>query len=365
MTGAATVSKPRLDWVDAAKGISIMLVVMMYSAYSVGEDTGQIGILHHAIAWATPFRMPEFFLISGLFLANVIARPWARYADRRVVHYFYFYALWAVIHILFKTAVVAGEPMTALSYLAWAIVEPYGVLWFIYVLALVSAATKLLHTFRVPKWAGFALAAALQIAPVATGSYAVDQFAEFFVYFYGGYAFAPMIFKLVESATRDLTMALSVIGLWVVVNTILVFSPGYQYHPADFEMGLASLPGLRLVLAFAGSLALCVLAGLLARLPFMAWLSWLGSKSLVIYLSFALPMSAVRILLIRLGIVDDASVLSLIVFVAAMIAPLVLYAAIRVTGWGRFLFERPAWAHIPGTPGSRSSSKGAAAVPAE
>jgi uncharacterized membrane protein YcfT len=36
----------RLDWVDAAKGISIILVVMMHSAYGVGGDTGEIGILH-------------------------------------------------------------------------------------------------------------------------------------------------------------------------------------------------------------------------------------------------------------------------------------------------------------------------------
>ncbi len=37
----------------------------------------------------------------------------------------------------------------------------------------------------------------------------------------------------------------------------------------------------------------------------------------------------------------------------ALVSPLVLYWLIERTGWGRFLFERPAWAHIPGTPGSR------------
>ena len=30
----------RHDWVDAAKGLSIILVVMMYSAYNVGKYTG-------------------------------------------------------------------------------------------------------------------------------------------------------------------------------------------------------------------------------------------------------------------------------------------------------------------------------------
>src|SRR5690349_20473875 len=99
----------RLDWVDMAKGLSIFLVVIMYCASSVGEDTGQIGFLHWTIAFAMPFRMPEFFLLSGLFLSQVIARPWNTYADRRVVHYFYFYVLWAIIHIVFKEALVARD----------------------------------------------------------------------------------------------------------------------------------------------------------------------------------------------------------------------------------------------------------------
>ena len=44
----------RLDWVDAAKGLSILLVVMMYAAYNLGEHTGQIGVLHYIIGFATP-----------------------------------------------------------------------------------------------------------------------------------------------------------------------------------------------------------------------------------------------------------------------------------------------------------------------
>ena len=181
----------RLQWVDMAKGLSILLVVMMYSAFSTGEDTGGTGVLHWIIGFATPFRMPEFFMISGLFLSLVIARDWKRYADRRVVHYLYFYALWALIHIVFKVALLAGDPATALNYLGWAVIEPYGVLWFIYMLAVVSAATKLLHDLRVPHWAVLAIGAALQMSALHTGSYIIDQFAAYFVYFYAGYALAP------------------------------------------------------------------------------------------------------------------------------------------------------------------------------
>ena len=120
MTGVSR----RLEWVDMAKGLSIFLVVMMYAASSVGEDTGGVGVLHWAIAFATPFRMPEFFLISGLFLSQVIDRPWRAYADRRVVQYLYFYALWAVIHIVFKVGLLGVNPVGAVEQIVWATFQP-------------------------------------------------------------------------------------------------------------------------------------------------------------------------------------------------------------------------------------------------
>lgn len=352
----------RLGWVDVAKGLSIFLVVMMYAASSVGEDTGGVGALHWVVAFATPFRMPEFFLISGLFLANVIDRPWRAYADRRVVHYLYFYALWAVIHITFKVGLLATNPVGAVEQIAWAIVQPYGVLWFIYMLAVVSAATKLSREIKAPVWLVFGAGALLQMLPIHTGSYAVDQFAEYFVYFCGGYVLAPQLFRLAGWARAHVTAAFAGLLAWALVNSALVFSPGFAMHPVHPVMGLAGLPGLHIVLAFVGAAALCVAAALLARIPAMDWLRWLGSKSLIIYVAFVLPMGVARTILIRLGIVEP-TVLSVVTVAIAIVAPLILYWAVQKTGFGRFLFERPGWAHLPGV--QRPSAKQALTTPAE
>ncbi|GHA14250.1 acyltransferase [Devosia pacifica] len=362
---ASASSSGRLGWVDLAKGISILLVVMMHSAYGVGADTGDIGVLHWVIAWATPFRMPEFFLISGLFLAAVIARPWGRYADRRVVHYLYFYAVWAVIHIGFKFGLGAYSAPDALRYIALAPVEPYGVLWFIYMLAIVSAVAKLCHDLRLPHWFVLAAGAALQIAPVHTGSYAVDQFAEFFVFFYAGYAGAPLVFQLADWAAKHVILALLSLAAWATIHSMLVFSPGFAIEPTETYLGYAGLPGVNLMLGVAGAVALCTTSALLARIPAMDWLRWLGARSIVVYLAFALPMGVAREILLRLGIIEDVSAISLLVMATAVISPLILQAIIERTGIGRFLFERPAWAHIPGTPGSRQSAELVSRTPAE
>ncbi|MDP1883623.1 MAG: hypothetical protein Q8K88_12190, partial [Bradyrhizobium sp.] len=53
----------RIDWVDYAKGICIVMVVMMHSVLGVEAAAGQTGFMHVLVAFAKPFRMPDFFLI--------------------------------------------------------------------------------------------------------------------------------------------------------------------------------------------------------------------------------------------------------------------------------------------------------------
>src|ERR1700719_2824079 len=81
----------RVDWVDYAKGYCIIFVVMMHSTLGVEQAAGHASWLGTVVAFAKPFRMPDFFLISGLFLAQVIDRDWRTFLDRKVVHFVYFY----------------------------------------------------------------------------------------------------------------------------------------------------------------------------------------------------------------------------------------------------------------------------------
>jgi len=279
----------RMGWVDHAKGISIILVVMLYAANSVGEATGGVGFLHYIIGFAMTFRMPEFFLISGLFLSLVIGRDWKPFLDRRVVHYLYFYGLWALILIVFKKAIFAGDPALALNWIGWAVIDPYSMLWFIYVLAFFGLAAKIAHALKIPHWAMLAGAAALQIAPIDTASYAVDYFSEYLVYFYSGYVFAPYIFKLVNWFLERPLAIVGTLAVWAVFNGFMVFFPSFKAMPGHFEMGYAALPGVHLAMALLGALAVCISAALVSRFDWMNWLRWMGQHSIVVYLGFSLP----------------------------------------------------------------------------
>ncbi|AVX04128.1 hypothetical protein MXMO3_01598 [Maritalea myrionectae] len=336
----------RLDWVDAAKGISILLVVMLHSTLGVGADAGQIGFMHYAVAYSAPFRMPEFFLISGLFLSYVIARSWGRYADRRVVHYLYFYALWALIQMFFKTVIASGDIAGFFSGIFFALFEPYSVLWFIYMLAFFSAATKWLYNNHVPHWLVLAVAAVLQMLPTPNDSAVIAYFAEYYVFFYAGYALAPQIFKLTGWAQNHAMLATLGLVAWAGINFGLVFWPTADIQPDHVTTGFASWPGIHLILAFMGATAICVFAALLARFNLAKPLAWVGERSLAVYVAFVIPMAIVRTILFKIGVINDVGAISLLVIIAAATSSLIVYEIIQKIGFGKFLYTRPEWAKL-------------------
>src|SRR6267378_4445803 len=163
MSASAVPSRQRVDWVDYAKGFCIVFVVMMHSTLGVGQAAGEEGWLHTVVAFAKPFRMPDFFLISGLFLAQVIDRDWRTYLDRKVVHFVYFYLLWTAIQFAFKAPVFVHEhgAQGAVWLYVESFWEPFGTLWFIYLLPIFFVVTKLARSYRVPVAAVWLAGAAL------------------------------------------------------------------------------------------------------------------------------------------------------------------------------------------------------------
>src|ERR1700736_3540326 len=156
----------RIDWVHYAKGICIVMVVMMHSVLGVELAAGQTGFMHLLVAFAKPFRIPDFFLISGLFLPVVVDRDWRTYLDRKVVHFAYFYLLWLTIQFGFKAPGFAAETgwgHAGFMYLE-ALIEPFGTLWFIYLLPVFFVVTK--ATRPLPPLAIWAVAALLEMAHV-------------------------------------------------------------------------------------------------------------------------------------------------------------------------------------------------------
>lgn len=324
-------SRTRIDWVDYAKGFCIIFVVMMHSTLGVEAAAGRTGWLHPLVEFARPFRMPDFFMISGLFLAQVIDRPWRQYLDRKLVHFAYFYLLWMTIQFAFKTPGLGtglGE-MTRLYLLS--LVEPFGTLWFIYLLPIFFVVAKLARSL--PAVMVWCIGAALEITRVETGWTVIDEFANRFVYFYTGYILASYIFGLAARAQARPQLAASGLAIWALVNGLAVAT------------GIAALPYFSLALGLIGALAVVTGAALMAQSDLFRPLRYCGRNSIVIYLTFFLPMVIMREVLLRTGLFDVGT-MSVLITAAGVLGSLALYWAVRGTP-ANFLYERPAWFRLP------------------
>src|SRR5712671_4126270 len=228
----------RINWVDYAKGICIVMVVMMHSVLGVELAAGQTGFMHGLVAFAKPFRMPDFFLISGLFLSVVIDRDWRTFLDRKVVHFAYFYVLWVTIQFGFKAPSFAAESSWAhVGYLYLeSFIEPFGTLWFIYLLPVFFVVTK--ATRKMPPLLIWTVAALLEMAHIATGWTMIDEFAARFVYFYSGYWLAAHVFTLSDRARSHPALALVALGFWALVNAGLVTSGFSEWPLISLALGL-------------------------------------------------------------------------------------------------------------------------------
>jgi uncharacterized membrane protein YcfT len=318
----------RVDWVDYAKGICIVMVVMMHSVLGVELAAGQTGFMHAVVMFAKPFRMPDFFLISGLFLSLVIDRDWRTYLDRKVVHFAYFYVLWVTIQFGFKAPAFAAEQgwgHAGFLYLE-SFIEPFGTLWFIYLLPIFFVVIKL--TRGMPAILVWGVAALLESMHVATTWTVIDEFCARFVYIYSGYLFANYVFALSDRARARPPLALAGLALWAIVNGGLV------------ALGVSEWPIISLALGLCGAGAIIITGTLLAKMHWLNTLRFCGEHSIVIYLAFFLPMASTRTLLLKTGIIPDIGLVSLIVTAVGVAGALLIWRA-ALAVHANFLFERP------------------------
>jgi uncharacterized membrane protein YcfT len=331
--GNVFAKKDRIDWVDYAKGTCIIWVVALYATNFVQETVHAIGWMDYVARFARPFRMPDFFMLSGLFVGQVLNRPWRVYLDTKVLHFFYFYSLWGLLKFInMHTGDFMHVPPSALAaeFLHWYIEPPTGPLWFIYELGIFFLAVRLLRP--VPQALVLVAVAALEIADFG-GTKVLSRFADYFVFFYFGYLFSKQIFRAANWAYDNVRPTLVLLLIWFCINTWLVMTDRHE------------LPGIRLALGITGGMAVMLVATLLTRSSAMRWLKYSGQNSIVVYLGFVIPLGLLRRFIVEPVLITDIGTLSVLVGVLSAAGAILLYWVLRRTPL-RFLYVRPSWSRL-------------------
>src|SRR5450755_3715567 len=92
--GEGPAASARHDWMDAGRGLAIVLVVLLHSEEWLGTAGVNLGWWPTIDAVASDLRMPLFFTISGLLATKWVTAGWPRLLSGKVTMLVWVYLAW-------------------------------------------------------------------------------------------------------------------------------------------------------------------------------------------------------------------------------------------------------------------------------
>ena len=220
--------KRRYAFVDMAKGLSIVLVVVYHAAFYF-EFRGiemPVNLWERLAYYTAGVRMPLFFAVSGMLAISAIRRPWPDLLHRKVWTFLWLFGLWSAVYLLLYSLVLGGAPLRLRDF-AMVYVEPASVMWFLWALALFFTLAKLLQPVRhaaIVVAAGLAVVAGGNLLDI--GNFAQLSLLRNMLYFLLGAWFGGQVIPLVDRRpvpVAALGAVLFVAGYMVPQDTSALF----------------------------------------------------------------------------------------------------------------------------------------------
>lgn len=323
--GPAAVAPGRIAWVDFVKGVGILLVIFGHvwrgcANAGLAIDSALYGAVDRAVYL---FHMPLFFFLAGLFLAHALrGRSVARYVRDRAEQLIVPLLLWSYLSAVFRVLAGGAATRGGLS-LQDVLLYPFvanDIYWFLWALFLIQVA--LAAALRAPGLSGRLLMAGLvgaSLAVVTAGLSlpVIGTALHYLPYLALGYA-ARHAARWRFGAAAGLAGAAAFVGAEIL---------GQALNPPG-------LPGLLLasaaLLGFTAMLA-ALQTRTAASAPTRA-LTFLGARSMPIYLAHVIALAGARAVALRLGITELGPHL-VIGCLAGLLLPLALDRLAAHRGW--------------------------------
>lgn len=341
-------SRGRVQWVDAAKGLCILFVVLGHAITELNNHGWTTARWAEVNLMLGPVRMPLFFLVSGLFAGKALTESWPRLANRRIWVMVWLYVIWVparelVLALIPPTNATDGilGPSAILSPAQWpfivtrmfhSIFEPTSYLWFLYALALFAILSKALRS--VPPVLQIGAAAALNIiAPFAGISWSWDFISQMLVFYLLGMYTAPWILRLAKARSIPLLLATGAVYVVIVRHIYVTYD--------DFNMG--NMGFTRFGLAFVGVTFAITLVSLFEGTRVLVPFHALGRRTLPVFLMHV-PVQVGTMALLNLLVEGDPvmPLQTVMVTLAAVLACLGIHRLLLRIGAG-WMFVRPRW----------------------
>lgn len=334
-----TTVKQRLDWVDYARGIAIILVVFRHTM--VGLNRSGLTVpdwLYQIQEFTVNFRMPAFFMLSGIFLAKaVIKRETGEVFRKKSYTLLYPYLLWTTLFISIQILMsdYTNASRTPEDYLD-IILQPRSLDHMWYLLALFTTTCLYLVSF---KWIN---------APVAQLTLGVLlHFVSHFVREYSlvsdlCYYYIFLVLGVVLSRNLITSQAQTKTGLLRTVVLLLPFFVAGQWFWLEYgneSLGMMPVSLGIILLACVFFYFFCRWARMQEIFP---GLVNIGRHSVYIYILHLLIIAGFRILATNLLNIHNVYILVLGSLLLSIILPILAYRYLGKYGF-HYLFslEKP------------------------
>ncbi|WP_176489720.1 acyltransferase family protein [Mobilicoccus massiliensis] len=278
-------SASRLDWIDAARGLAIVAVVLLH------VSIGHYYALPQAESWVVPrwdrinqvvsvIRMPLLFVVSGMLAAGKIKRGFlGGNAILSIVTNYYLYLVWlAVYGFLFVVSgpvVVPFQPARVEDFFIQ-IVQPRTPLWFVFGLAGYTLVFTALR--RVPSGVILAATAAITVWSGMTWTVESPLWTRIFLYvfyFAVGVHAKRVIVREARSWWYLLVSGVLTVAFFQTLGLVTLMTP----RPLAFGDSVVSL----LLQLAASVFGITASAQLCRWKPWSAVATWIGRRTLGIY----------------------------------------------------------------------------------
>jgi fucose 4-O-acetylase-like acetyltransferase len=344
----------RYAWIDTDKGISIILVGYGHCLLTLKGhvDISVYPFFTYIGVFLYGFRMPLFFIISGIFLnASIHRKKLAGYIENRANIVFYPLLVWGFLQItIFSLSNVIGhQPIDPMQYLQL-IVEPraIGHFWYLNALFFISVIFAFLKDkVKIKPLPHLLLGLVLycisgyfHIYDVRGGF--ITDICEFYVFFALGDFISHIVLNEVYAkrfASFKIFFPLLAIFLFTQYNFAKLNLHGgaeginYVEHKMPVFFLFEALLGCTISINF---------SFLLQKYNALRFLRVIGFHSLFIYCMQILVMYFIRGVLLHVFKTTNVPALFMIIWVSGVVLPMLFYnVCIRANIWWLFTFKKP------------------------
>lgn len=346
-------SRDRHPWIDYARGISIILVSYrhVFEGLMTGDTTpSQYPVLNYLNIFFFSFRMPLFFIVSGLFLGAALKRKGLNgYVQDRSQTILYPLLVWGIIHIslqiLFAGYVNAQRVPSDYLRLLYQPrrIEQFWYLNALYFVGVLYALLTVVARFKVRHhlFLGFILfssAGWMYSQGIDTG-FLKDVFF-FYLFFAAGDAISGFVLDPERANTfSSWKTILLLLPLFIAMQHL--FTELNMAHDDDYFVQ-NQRPYLFALTAFIGGAFVICVSFFLQKKKWFPLLRIIGYHSLYIYVANLMATAATRILLKRVFQVENLYVMIFFGTLAGIFLPIFLYSiATRSGAWWLYTLKKP------------------------